>query len=181
MSVTHELMIAGFGGQGVLFAGKILVYAGLLAGKEVSWLPSYGPEMRGGTANINVMISDTMIGSPIVTNPTMLVAMNQPSLEKFEKDVKKDGIILIDSTLIPAQVKRADVKTCYIPATKLAEDKGLKGLANMIMVGKVTKELGVFDLEVVKAATSKSVPERKQDLLASNLRAIEIGFNYMEG
>ncbi|NLI92513.1 MAG: 2-oxoacid:ferredoxin oxidoreductase subunit gamma [Peptococcaceae bacterium] len=181
MSITHELMIAGFGGQGVLFAGKILSYAGLLAGKEVSWLPSYGPEMRGGTANINVMISDTMIGSPIIDNPTMLVAMNQPSLEKFEKDVKKDGIIIVDSTLIPIKVKRTDVKAFYIPSTKLAEDEGIKGLANMIMVGKITKELGIFDLEVVKVATSKSIPERKQDLLAYNLKAIEIGYNFIEG
>lgn len=178
MSAIHELMIAGFGGQGVLFAGKILVYAGLLAGKEVSWLPSYGPEMRGGTANINVIISDTLIGSPIITQPGIFVAMNQPSLEKFENDVRENGIIIVDSSLIPIKVKRTDVKVCYIPATKLAEEAGLRGLANMIMVGKTAKELGIFDFEIIKTATSKSIPERKKDLLANNIKAIEIGYGY---
>ncbi len=178
MSTANEIVIAGFGGQGVLFAGKILVYAGLLAGKEVSWLPSYGPEMRGGTANINVIISDTPIGSPIITNPGMLVAMNQPSLEKFENDVQKNGLIIVDSSLISLKVKRTDIKTCYIPATKLAEDAELKGLANMVMVGKIAKELGIFDLDIVKKAASKSIPARKQDLLAPNIKAIEIGLAY---
>jgi len=179
MSNTHEIMIAGFGGQGVLFAGKILVYAGLLAGKEVSWLPSYGPEMRGGTANINVIISDTPIGSPIITYPRVFVAMNQPSLEKFENDVQRDGLIIVDSSLIPLEVKRTDVKACYIPATKLAEDAGLKGLANMVMVGKISKELGVFNLDILKSAVSKSIPERKKDLLTSNIKAIETGYSYL--
>ncbi|WP_368294354.1 2-oxoacid:acceptor oxidoreductase family protein [Dehalobacter sp. TBBPA1] len=178
MSTTLELMIAGFGGQGVLFAGKILVYAGLLTGKEVSWLPSYGPEMRGGTANINVIVSDTPIGSPIITYPGMLVAMNQPSLEKFESDVQQNGTIIVDSSLIPIQVQRSDVQTFYIPATKLAEDAGLKGLANMVMVGKIAKEAGIFDLEMLNKAVSKSIPERKKDLLASNIKAIEIGYKF---
>lgn len=178
MSKTLELNIAGFGGQGVLFAGKILAYAGLLASKEVSWLPSYGPEMRGGTANITVIISETPIGSPIITYPNMLVAMNQPSLEKFESDVQKDGLIIVDSTLIPIKVQRTDVETFYIPATRLAEEEGLKGLANMIMVGKIAKETGIFDIDLLKKAVSKSIPERKKELLASNIKAIEIGYQY---
>lgn len=178
MSSTHELMIAGFGGQGVLFSGKILAYAGLLAGKEVSWLPSYGPEMRGGTANVNVIISDTLIGSPIISQPGVLVAMNQPSLEKFENDVQENGIIIVDSSLISLKVKRTDVKTFYIPATKLAEDAGLKGFANMIIVGKTAKELGIFDLDFITMATSKSIPARKQALLEQNLKAIEIGYSF---
>ncbi|UWG95698.1 2-oxoacid:acceptor oxidoreductase family protein [Dehalobacter sp. DCM] len=179
MSKTMELNIAGFGGQGVLFAGKILVYAGMLAGKEVSWLPSYGPEMRGGTANINVIVSDTPIGSPIINYPNMLVAMNQPSLEKFESDVQKEGMIIVDSALIPIPVTRTDVTVFYIPATKLAEEAGLKGLANMVMVGKIAKETGIFDLETLNKAVSKSIPERKKELLASNIQAIEIGYNYI--
>lgn len=178
MSATHELLIAGFGGQGVLFAGKILAYAGMLAGKEVSWLPSYGPEMRGGTANINVIISDTLIGSPIITNPGIFVAMNQPSLEKFEHDVQQGGLVIVDSALIAINVERPDVKACYIPATKLAEEAGLKGLANMIMVGKIAGEAGLFELETLKTAIAKSVPERKKDLLAANLQAVEIGYHY---
>lgn len=178
MSAKLELLIAGFGGQGVLFAGKILVYAGLLAGKEVSWLPSYGPEMRGGTANINVIVSDTSIGSPIITHPGVFVAMNQPSLEKFEDDVQKNGKIIVDSSLIRLRVKRTDVDACYIPATKLAEEAGLKGLANMIMVGKIVRETGIFDMDTIKTAASKSIPDRHQDLLASNLQAIAIGCGY---
>lgn len=178
MSKTLELNIAGFGGQGVLFAGKILAYAGMLAGKEVTWLPSYGPEMRGGTANITVIVSDTPIASPIINYPNVLVAMNQPSLEKFESDVQKAGIIIVDSALIPIEVQRSDVQTFYIPATKLAEEAGLKGLANMIMVGKITKETGIFDFETLKTAVAKSIPERKKDLLASNIQAIEIGYHF---
>jgi len=177
MSV-YEIQIAGFGGQGVLFAGKVLAYAGLLAGKEVSWLPSYGPEMRGGTANISVIISDTPIGSPIINRPGIFVAMNQPSLEKFENDVIENGIIIVDSSIISLQVKRTDVKVYYVPATRLVEEAGLKGLANMLMVGKIVKELGIFDLEILKSAAGKSVSERKRDLLAGNLKAIEIGYNF---
>lgn len=178
MSQTVEIMIAGFGGQGVLFAGKILAYAALMAGKEVSWLPSYGPEMRGGTANISVIISDTPIGSPIVDNPGVFVAMNQPSLEKFEEEVQPGGLIILDSSLIQLKVKRHDLQACYIPATKLAEDNNLKGLANMIILGRIAGETGLFDLDTLYLAASKSIPERKKDLLAFNKKAIEIGYNY---
>lgn len=178
MSKTLELVIAGFGGQGVLFAGKILVTAGMLDGKEVSWLPSYGPEMRGGTANINVIVSDKPVGSPIITKPDLLVAMNQPSLEKFEKDVKSGGSIIVDSSLIPIEVKRTDVTTWYIPASGLAVEKELSGLANMIIVGKIAKVTGLFSMEALKKAVEKSVPERKKDLVAFNLQAIQLGFDH---
>jgi 2-oxoglutarate ferredoxin oxidoreductase subunit gamma len=178
MSKTLELVIAGFGGQGVLFAGKILVTAGMLEGKEVSWLPSYGPEMRGGTANINVIVSDKPVGSPIITRPDMLVAMNQPSLEKFEKDVKNGGSIIVDSSLIPIKVSRNDVDTYYIPASGLAIEKELSGLANMIIVGKIAKTTGLFSLEALEIAVRKSVPERKKDLVDLNIKAIKLGYDH---
>ena len=138
---TTQILIAGFGGQGVLFAGKFLAYKGLVQDKQVSWLPSYGPEMRGGTANCSIIISDTPVGSPIITNPDALVAMNLPSLQKFVDTVVPGGHIFIDSTLITAKVERTDVHVHYIPATQMAKDAGFSTLANMILTGKVLKEL----------------------------------------
>ena len=116
-----NILLAGFGGQGILFTGKVIAYSGLMEGKEVSWLPSYGPEMRGGTANCSVCLSDAAIGSPLVTNPDVLVAMNLPSLDKFENDVVPGGIIIVDSSIIKKKVERTDVKTIYIPASNIAE------------------------------------------------------------
>ncbi len=130
--MTHEILLAGFGGQGILFAGKFLAYDGLLEDREVSWLPSYGPEMRGGTCNCSVILSDTKIGSPIVSDPNVLVALNLPSLDKFESTAVPGAKIFVDSSLIDRKVERSDVEAYYIPATKLASDEGLTGLANMI-------------------------------------------------
>ena len=124
MSNTCRMLFAGFGGQGILFAGKFLAYKGLIEGKQVSWLPSYGPEMRGGTANCSVIISDEPIGSPIVDKPDVLVAMNIPSLEKYENEVVSGGKIFVDSTMIDKKVDRTDVDVYYIPATKMANDNG---------------------------------------------------------
>ena len=121
MSTTRNILLAGFGGQGILFAGKVIAYAGLMDSKEISWLPSYGPEMRGGTANCSVCISDEAIGSPLVTNPDIFVAMNLPSFDKFINDVQPGGIVLIDSSLIDKKVERTDVTAFYVPATKLAD------------------------------------------------------------
>ena len=176
--MNHEILFAGFGGQGILFAGKVLVYAGMLEGRQVSWLPSYGPEMRGGTANCSVIISDDPIGSPIINDPAILVAMNLPSLNKFEDLIQKDGYAFIDSTLITRKVERSDVKTFYIPATQMAQDNGMKGLANMIMLGKVIRELGVMDMESIKKGLQKVIPERKKDMLEVNLKAIQMGYDF---
>ena len=137
---TTQILIAGFGGQGVLFAGKFLAYKGLVQEKQVSWLPSYGPEMRGGTANCSVIISDMPVGSPIIEKPDILVAMNLPSLQKFVDAVVPGGKIIIDSTLIEAKVERTDVEVFYIPATQMAKDAGYATLANMILTGKLLKE-----------------------------------------
>ena len=134
---TTQYLFAGFGGQGILFAGKFAAYKGLIEDKQVSWLPSYGPEMRGGTASCSVIIGDEPVGSPIVSKPDVLIAMNLPSLDRYEDAVVPGGIIFAYSSIIERQVKRNDVKVFYIPATKLADQNGVGKLANMIIVGKI--------------------------------------------
>lgn len=178
MSTNYNMIIAGFGGQGILFAGKVVAYCGLMDNKEISWLPSYGPEMRGGTANCSVCISDKAIGSPLVLNPNVFVAMNLPSYEKFIDNVQSGSTVVLDSFLIDKKVEREDVNACYIPATKLAEDNGLKGLANMIIVGKLFKETGFCTKEALYKALEKSVPPKKEHLLELNKKAIELGMTY---
>ena len=178
MGKTTKILIAGFGGQGILFTGKALAYTGLKAGMEVSWLPSYGPEMRGGTANCAVTLSDEPIGSPIIEKPDVLIAMNLPSLEKYFYETEKGGYIIFDSSLISKQDVRDDVVTIGIPATKLASDNGLNGLANMIILGKVIKETNVLTLEQIKNSLSQMVPAKKAELLEKNIKAIELGYNY---
>ncbi len=176
---TTKILIAGFGGQGILFTGKAIAYTGLKADMEVSWLPSYGPEMRGGTANCSVTLSDTPIGSPIVDKPDVLVAMNLPSLEKYFYETEAGGYVVYDSSLITNFTgKRADVNAFAIPATKLASDNGLDGLANMIILGKVIKETNVLTLEQVKTSLSQMIPAKRAAMLEKNVSAIELGYNY---
>ncbi|MDR1117636.1 MAG: 2-oxoacid:acceptor oxidoreductase family protein [Oscillospiraceae bacterium] len=177
-TLNKQILIAGFGGQGILFAGKFLAYEGLIEGKQVSWLPSYGPEMRGGTANCSIIISEGQIGSPIITSPDILIALNLPSLDKFENEVIPGGQIIVDSSLIERKCVRDDVKVSYIPATKLAADENLSGLANMIIIGKLIRETGVIPYENVPAAMEKVVPPAKKNLFDLNLKAIELGYNY---
>ena len=176
--MTTQVLIAGFGGQGVLFAGKFLAYKGLLEDKQVSWLPSYGPEMRGGTANCSIIISDEPVGSPIVSNPDVLLAMNLPSLDKYENDVTKGGKVIIDSTLISRKVVREDISAFYIPATKMAADNGTPTLANMIMLGKMIKETGIIKLEDVEKGLKKVISAKRADMLELNMKAIETGYNF---
>ena len=174
--MNQQIIIAGFGGQGVLFTGKFMAYAGLYQGFEVSWLPSYGPEMRGGTANCNVVISDQPAGSPIVIKATSLIAMNAPSLEKFEDSVVPGGKIFVDSTLISEKVKRSDVEAFYLPATQMANDNGMKGLSNMIMLGKFIKETGICDEGLIEKTLKKVVPPKKAELIEKNMQAIQMGY-----
>jgi len=171
-----EVILAGFGGQGILFTGKILAYAAMLKGKKLSWLPSYGPEMRGGTANCHVIIDDNPIGSPIVTNPDVLIVMNRPSLDKFESTVTKDGYVFVDSSLVDREVKRDDVKCVYINATEIADSIGNKGLANMVMLGAVLKKTEVFTLEEIEETMKKSLPASKQSLVEANMKAVNEGY-----
>lgn len=178
MSNNYNMLLAGFGGQGILFAGKVVAYGGLMEGKEISWLPSYGPEMRGGTANCSVCISDTPVGSPLVLTPNVFVAMNLPSFDKFIDSVESGGTVIVDSFLIDKKVQRDDVNAFYVPATQLAEEKGLKGLANIILIGKLFKETGFCSWESLEKAVSKCVPAKKQHLCASNMDAIKLGMEY---
>ena len=176
--MTNKFLFAGFGGQGILFAGKLLAYKGLIDSKEVSWLPSYGPEMRGGTASCSIILSDTPVGSPIVSNPDILLAMNLPSLDKYEKTVAEGGMIFYDSSLIEREVERKDVKAFPIPATRMAEENGTPTLANMIIMGKVLKETGDFTEESVRAALGKVISAKRADMLDVNFGAIKLGYEF---
>ena len=175
---TTQILIAGFGGQGVLFAGKFLAYKGLVQDMQVSWLPSYGPEMRGGTANCSIILSDTPVGSPIITEPDVLVAMNLPSLQKFVDAVVPGGKIFVDSTLIGAKVERTDVEVFYIPATQMAKDEGVATLANMILMGKVMKECGAVAFEGNKQTLEEFIPAKRANLIDANCRALQLGYDY---
>ena len=175
---TFNILIAGFGGQGVLFAGKCLAYKGLTEDKQVSWLPSYGPEMRGGTANCSVILSDSPVGSPIVSNPDVLIAMNLPSLDKYEPETQKGGKIFVDSTLIGRKVERDDVEAFYIPATKMAADIGAPSLANMIILGKMIKETGAVNFDDIEVGLKKVIPARKADMIDINLKALKAGYEF---
>ncbi len=176
--MTSDIILAGFGGQGILFAGKLLAYSGLMDGKEVSWLPSYGPEMRGGTANCSVVISDDEISSPLVLEPDDLIVMNSPSFDRFINAVKPGGKAFIDSTMIEKVSERTDIECFYIPATDLATQHNLKGMANIILIGKLIKETGLTTIEVVRKGIEKVVPPSKAHLIDENLKAIQIGMEY---
>ena len=175
---TTQILIAGFGGQGILFAGKFLAYKGLLEDLQVSWLTSYGPEMRGGTANCNVILSEEAVGSPIVTDPDVLIAMNLPSLEKYESTVVPGGQIYVDSTLISKKVERSDVQVFYIPATKMANDAGVPTLANMVMMGCVLKNNPELTFDGTAETMAKLVPAKKANLVELNMKALEAGRDY---
>ena len=170
-----RIVFAGFGGQGLLFAGKVVAYAGLIDDLEVSWLPSYGPEMRGGTANCSVTLSEEPIGSPLIMDPNVLIAMNQPSLLKFEPEVTAGGKIFVDTSLVNRLPERDDVEVFALEATNMAEDAELKGLANIVLVGKMLKETGFCSIETIEAAIRKAVPARKAALVDKNLQALKIG------
>ena len=175
---TTQILIAGFGGQGVLFAGKFLAYKGLVQDKQVSWLPSYGPEMRGGTANCSVILSDTPVGSPIITTPDILVAMNLPSLQKFVDAVVPGGKIILDSTLIDAKVERTDVEVFYVPATQMAKDAGFATLANMILAGKVLQQTENVSWEGNKETLEAFIPAKKANLIDVNCKALQLGYDF---
>lgn len=175
MSENLNILLAGFGGQGILFAGKVIAYSGLIDNKEISWLPSYGPEMRGGTANCSVCLSDKPIGSPLVVNPNVFIAMNLPSFDKFIDAVEPNGIVLVDSTRISKKVERTDLKVFYVPASELAEKNGINGLANIILIGKLYKELGFCSKDALDKALTKCIPARKAAMLDLNKNAIKIG------
>ena len=174
----HEIIIAGFGGQGILSAGKLLAYAGMLEGKNVSWLPSYGPEIRGGTANCNVIVSDELVGSPILNSTTALIVMNTPSLEKFESMVVEGGLIIKDSSLVQKSPVRTDVEVYEIPATQMASDMGNLTYANIILLGKLLAKTGVVSEESFEKALKKVLPEKKHYMIPEEMKALGMGMKY---
>ena len=175
---TTQILFAGFGGQGILFSGKFLAYKGLIEELQVSWLPSYGPEMRGGTANCNVILSDSPVGSPIITSPDVLVAMNLPSLQKYVNTVVSGGQIYVDSSLINVKVERDDVSVFYIPATQMAKDEGIPSLANMIIVGHLLENHPELSFNGTSDVVEKLVPPKKAALKELNMKALDMGRNY---
>ncbi|MDP4094082.1 MAG: 2-oxoacid:acceptor oxidoreductase family protein [Bacillota bacterium] len=174
----QEIIIAGFGGQGILSAGRLLAYAGMLEKKNVSWLPSYGPEIRGGTANCHVIISEDTIGSPILNSATTLIVMNKPSLEKFENLVVSGGIIISDSSLIDKKSERKDITTYEIPATKMASDMGNTTYANIILLGKLIAKTGVISVESFEQGLKKVLPQKYHHMIPEEIKALEMGMNY---
>ena len=174
----QEIVIAGFGGQGALSAGKLLAYSGMLENMHVSWLPSYGPEMRGGTANCHVIISDEPIGSPILNSATAVIAMNRPSLDKFEGMVVKNGLIVLDSSLIDRSPVRTDVEVYAVPASRLASEMGNIAYANMMLLGKLIARTGIVARESIEKALGEILPEKYRALIPDELRALDIGMAY---
>lgn len=170
-----EVVIAGFGGQGVLFAGQVLAYAGMDAGKGVTWMPSYGPEMRGGTANCTVMVADEEIGSPLVLHPKAVIVMNLPSLDKYESRVIAGGVLIVNASLVNRSPERTDVQSLMIPANEIAETIGNRRLTNMVMLGALLQMLPFLSIENIKQALEKHLPERHRHLLPSNYEALRAG------
>ena len=174
-----EIVIAGFGGQGVMFAGQVLAYAGMDNGKEVTWIPSYGPEMRGGTANCTVIISDEEIGSPLVRNPRGLIAMNLPSLDKYESTLIEGGSLIVNSSLVNRSIERDDVQHVHIPANEIAESLGDKRMTNIVMVGALLAQLPVLPIEAIEKALEDHLPERHKKLLPLNFEALRAGDEFV--
>lgn len=173
--MRHAVIMAGFGGQGMMLAGQLLAYAGMLEGKHVSWYPSYGPEMRGGTANCTVVVSDEPVASPVVSEATALIAMNRPSLERFENAVEPQGVLVYNSSLIDAGPGRSDVRAVPVPANMLAEELGDKRVANIVVLGALLAATGMVAPESVVASLKKTLPERRQNLIPLNEQALAKG------
>ena len=175
--MLEQIIISGFGGQGALFAGQLLTYAGLEEGRQVAWLPSYGPEMRGGTARCTVTVSDEPIGSPITDEPSAVIALNPPSLEMFEPKVLPGGLLIVNSSIAKEEVKRKDIVSLRIPAADLARDEFQnERMANMILLGALVRLTGVVALDAVMTALKKHLPERRHHLLESNRIALQKGW-----
>ena len=175
--MQKEIMIAGFVGQGVLFAGQVLAYAAMDLGKEVTWIPSYGPEMRGGTANCTVVIADEEIGSPLAEFPPAAILLNLPSYDKYEPLIQKGGVLVVNSSMVDRGPKRADIITISVAANEIAEEIGDRKLTNMVTVGALLAFLPEISLQALEAALKKHLPERHHKLLPSNYAALQRGYD----
>ncbi len=171
----EEIIISGFGGQGVLFAGQLLAYAGMNEGKHVTWIPSYGPEMRGGTAHCTVVISDEPIGSPLVRHPSAAIVMNNPSLDKYQPLVKPGGVLIVNSSLITQPITREDITVALIPANAIADELGDSRLMNIVLLGALLALVPILPLEAIDRALAEHIPERHRHLLPANAQALRQG------
>ncbi len=178
--MTEEIIIAGFGGQGVLSMGKILAYSGVMQGQEVSWFPSYGPEMRGGTANVTVILSDNRISSPVLNEYDTAIILNQQSLDKFESMVKPGGVLLYDPNGVLNPPTRTDIKVYKIEGTKIAADMGNVKIFNMVVLGAYLKARPVVKLNSIEKGLEKSLPARHHKLIPLNMEAINAGLENLE-
>jgi 2-oxoglutarate ferredoxin oxidoreductase subunit gamma len=177
----EEVIISGFGGQGTLFAGQLLTYTGMDEGWHVTWIPSYGPEMRGGTAHCIVIISDDDIGSPIIRQPTVCIVMNPPSMDKYEALVMPGGLLVANSTLIRARSQRADITAVYIPANDLAAELGNVKMANVVLLGAMLGTREIVPIEGVKRTLDQHIPERRKHIIEPNKRALDRGIQFAKG
>lgn len=173
--MLDEIIIAGFGGQGILLMGRLIAYAGMLEGKKVAWMPSYGPEMRGGTANCTVIISSDEVASPVVPNPRTLIAMNEPSLDKFESQVEKDGTIILNDSLITRNVKRCDVQVFKVPANEIANELGNIRVANMVVLGAYVTATKSVKIETIIRALGDTLGNKSEEIIDLNKQAIKKG------
>jgi 2-oxoglutarate ferredoxin oxidoreductase subunit gamma len=176
-----SILIAGFGGQGVLFAGQVLAYAAMDAGRHVTWIPSYGPEMRGGTANCTVIISDEPIGAPIVDRPDVAIVLNAPSFEKYEPLVKPGGLLIVNSAIITNESDRDDIDVVYVPANLIAEELGSAKMLNMVVVGALLGARPILTLEELGQSLRDHLPTSKQHLLEANIQVLQRGFEAAPG
>src|SRR6266545_4233801 len=174
--MQKEIIIAGFGGQGVLFGGQVLAYAVMDAGKEVTWLPSYGPEMRGGTANCTVIIADDEIGSPLVKNPPLAIALNLPSFDKYEETLATGGTLIVNQSMVDRGAKREDINVILVPCNEIAEELGDKKLLNMVAIGALLTALPEITIKDVEKALEGHLPARHKQLLPKKFEALRRGF-----
>ncbi|MBI4289351.1 MAG: 2-oxoacid:acceptor oxidoreductase family protein [Chloroflexi bacterium] len=178
--MLEEILIAGFGGQGVIFAGKLLCEAALADGKHVACSVSYGPEMRGGTANTSVIVSDDPIGSLVVSRPTVVIVMNEPSMAKFEPVVRSGGLLIVNETLVPRKAQRTDIKAIYVPATELAAQMGNRAVANLVLIGALTAVRPVASRAAVRSALERMVGKERPEMLGINQKALATGAGRVE-
>lgn len=171
----EEIVISGFGGQGVLFAGQLLAYAGVEEGRYVTWIPSYGPEMRGGTAHCTVIVSDEEIGSPVVRRPSAALVLNPPSMEKYAPLVKPGGVLVLDSALVTQRSGRDDIREICLPAKEIADDLGFPQIANVVMLGALIGATGVARIETLEKVLFEHLGARHRDALEPNKEALKRG------
>lgn len=179
--MLHEIIIAGFGGQGVMSMGQLLAYAGMIENQHVSWLPSYGPEQRGGTANVSVIISDSQVGSPVIQTPTCAIVLNNPSFEKFEPKVKPGGVLIVNQSMVDLESTRNDITVIKVPATEIASQLGSARVASSVILGAFLEYSKAVSRDAVVESLKNVLSERKQYLIPANEQALTQGAMLVNG